>query len=91
MVPEVEAPAESGCDCWTFVGGVCFGLVPEVEGVGDERGLLVAGKTLVSVLGGEAGGSAGAGGAAGGAVLAGVIGALVGSKGCNLGTVVQLY
>ena len=58
-----------------------------MEGVGDERGLLVAGKTLVSVLGGEAGGSAGAGGAA----LAGVIGALAESRGCNLGTVVQLY
>ena len=87
MVPEVEAPEGSGWDCWTFGGGVCFGLVPEVDGVGDDLGLLVAGKALVSELGGEAGGSGGAGGA----VLAGIIGALVGSRGCNLGTVVQLY
>jgi hypothetical protein len=91
VVPEVEAPEGSGCGCWTFGGGVCFGLVPEVDGVGDERGLLVAGEALVSELGGEAGGSGGAGGAAGGAVLAGVIGTLVGSRGCNLGTVVHLY
>ncbi len=91
MVPEVEAPEGSGCGCWTFGGGVVFGLVPEVDGVGEECGLLVAGETLGSGLGGETGGSAGAGGAAGGAVLAGVIGALAGSRGCNLGTVVQLY
>jgi hypothetical protein len=88
---EVEAPEGSGCDGWTFGGGICFGLVPEVDGVGEDRGLLVAGEALVSELGGEAGGSGGAGGAAGGAVLAGIVGALVGSKGCNLGTVVQLY
>ncbi len=62
-----------------------------MDGVGDECGLLVAGEALVSGLGGEAGGSAGAGGAAGGAVLAGVVGAFFGSRGCNLGTVVQLY
>ncbi len=79
----MEAPEGSGGG--TFGGGVCFGLVPEVDGFGDDRGLLVAGETLVSGLGG------GAGGAAGGAVLAGVIGVLVGSRGCNLGTVVQLY
>ncbi len=70
---------------------MCFGLVPEVDGVGDERGLFVAGKALVSELGGEAGGSGGTGGVAGGEVLAGVIGALVGSRGCNLGTWVQLF
>ena len=40
VVPEVEAPEGSGWDCWTFGGGVCFGLVPEVDGVGDDRGLL---------------------------------------------------
>jgi len=91
VVPEVEAPDESGCSCWTFGGGVCFGLVPEVDSVGDDRGLLVAGKVLVSELDGETGGSGGAGGAAGGAALAGIIGALVGSRGCNRGTVVQLY
>ncbi len=91
MVPEVEAPEGSGCDCWAFGGGVCFGLVPEVDGVGEDRGLLAAGEALVSELGGEAGGSGGAGGATGGGVLAEVIGVLVGSRGCNLGTVVQLY
>jgi hypothetical protein len=91
VVLEVEAPEGSGWDCWTFGCGVYFGLVPEVDGVGDDHGLLVAGETLVSELGGETGGSGGAGGAAGGAVLAGIIGELVGSRGCNLGTVVQLY
>ena len=91
MVPEVEAPEGSGCDGCAFVGGVCVGLVPEVDGVGKECGLLVAGEALGSGLGGETGGSAGAGGATGGAVLVGVIGALAGSRGCNLGTVVQLY
>ncbi len=71
--------------------GVDFGLVPEVDGVGDECGLLVACEPLESGLGGEAGGCAGAAGAAGGAALAGMVGTLVGSRGCNLGTVVQLY
>ncbi len=71
-----------------MTSGVDFGLVPEVDGVGDECGLLVAGEPLESGLGGEAGGCAGAGGAVGGVALAG---ALVGSRGCNLGTVVQLY
>ncbi len=51
----------------------------------------MVGEPLESELGGETGGSAGAGGAAGGALLVGVIGALVVSRGCNLGTVVQLY
>jgi len=55
VVPEVEAPEGSGLDCWTFGGGICFGLVPELDGVGDDRGLLVAGKALVSEPGGEAG------------------------------------
>ncbi len=90
-MPEVEAPEGSGCDGWAFGSGVCLGLVPEVDGVGDECGLLVAGNVLESGLGGETRGSAGAGGAAGGTVLAGVIGVLAGSRGCNLGTVVQLY
>ncbi len=68
-----------------MVSGVDFGLVPEV---GEECGLLVAGELLESGLGGEAGGGAGTGGAVGRAALAG---ALVGSRGSNLGTVVQLY
>ena len=87
----MEAPEGSGCECWVLESGVGFGLVPEVDGVGDECGLLAAGEPLESGLGVEAGGSAGAGGAAGGAVLVGVIGTLVGPRGCNLGTVVQLY
>ena len=90
MVPEVEAPEGSGWECWVLGSGVGFGLVPEVDSVGDECGLLVAGEPLAG-LGGEAGGSAGAGGAAGVAVLARVIGVLAGSRGCSLGTVVQLY
>jgi hypothetical protein len=90
-VPEVEAPEGSGFDCGVLVGSANFGLVPEVDGVGDECGLLAAGEPLESGLGGETGGSAGIGGAAGGVVLAGVIGALAESRGCNLGTVVQLY
>jgi len=91
VVPEVDASEGSGCEVGAFGSGVCFGLVPEVDGVGDECGLLVFGEPLESELGGETGGSAGAGGAAGGAVLAGVIGTLAGPRGCNLGTVVQLY
>jgi hypothetical protein len=71
--------------------GVDFGLVPEVDGVGDECGLLVAGEPLESGLGVDAEGCAGTAGAAGGAVLAGIVGVLAGSRGCNLGTVVQLY
>ncbi len=91
MVPEVEAPEGSGCDCWVLKSGVDFGLVPEVDGVGNESGLLLAGELLEYGLGGEAGGCAGAAGAAGGAALAEIVGALAGSRGCNLGTVVQLY
>ncbi len=94
-MPKVEAPDGSGCDIWVFGSGVGLGLVPEVDGVGDQCGLLVAGDVLGAELGGETGGGTGAGGAAGGAageaVLAGVIGELAGSRGCNLGTVVQLY
>ncbi len=60
MLPEVKAPEGSGCGC--------FGLVPEVEGVGDESGMLVAGDVLEPELGGEPGGVGGAGGATGGAV-----------------------
>ncbi len=35
-----------------FGSGVCFGLVPEVEGVRDECGPLVVGEPLESGLGG---------------------------------------
>jgi len=78
VVPEVEAPEGSGCDGWALGSGVCLGLVPEVDGVGDECGLLGAVDVLGAELGGETGGSPGAGGAAGGAVLAGVNEVLVG-------------
>ena len=64
-MPEVEAPEGSGCAFWAFGNGVCFGLVPEVDGVGDDRGLLVAGEVLVVEVGGEAGGCGSTGEAAG--------------------------
>jgi hypothetical protein len=73
----VEALEGSGCGCWAGGGCGFFGLVPEVEGVGEECGVLVAGYVLKPVLGGEAGGSGDAGGATRGAVLAGISAALV--------------
>ena len=36
MVPEVEAPEGSGFTVGAFEAGACPGLVPDVEGVGDE-------------------------------------------------------
>jgi hypothetical protein len=39
-VPEVEAPEGSGLSTVDFGAEVCLGLVPEVDGVGDECGLL---------------------------------------------------
>jgi len=72
VVPEVEAPEGSGCRCCVSWGCDVFGLVPDVEGVSDECGVLVAGDALELGLGGETGGSGGAGGATGGAVLAGM-------------------
>ena len=73
----MEAPEGSVCGCEVGVGCGCFGLVPDMEGVGDECGLLVAGDVLEPEIGGEAGGCAGAGGATGGAVVAGMCGAFV--------------
>ncbi len=73
----MEAPEGSGCCCGAGGCCGCFGPVPEVEGVGDECGVLVAGKVLEPELGGEAVGSGGAGGATGGAVFAGMGGVLV--------------
>jgi hypothetical protein len=88
VVPEVEAPEGSGFTVGAFGAEVCSGRVPEVDGVGDECELLAVVElveiVLVEVL--EVG--AGAGGTAGGVVLTSV---LAGPKGCNLGTVVQLY
>ncbi len=93
VVPDVEAPEGSGCCCWAGCSCDCFGLAPDREGVGDECGVLVAGKLLEPELGGEAGGSGGGGGATGGAVLAGVGSALVvdGPRGWSFRKEVQLY
>jgi len=93
VVPYVEAPEGSGCCCLAGCSCNCFGLVPKVEGVGDECGVLVAGEVLESELGGEAGAGGGAGGATGGAVLAGVGAVLVveGPRGWSFGMEVQLY
>ena len=88
MVPEVEAPEGSGFTVGAFVAEDCLGRVPDVDGVGDECGLLVVVELVEPELAGVAGFGEGAGGAAGGAVLVNVF---VGPKGCSLGTVVQLY
>ena len=84
VVPEVEAPDGSGFVVGAFGAAVCLGRVPEVDGVGDECGLLAVVELFELELVGGVG--AGAGGAAGG-----LTSVLVGPKGCNLGTVVQLY
>ncbi len=69
MVPEVEAPEGSGLATVAFgaEGGLDF--VPEVEGVGDECGLLVDVELVELVLVVVADDGAGAEGAAGGAAL----------------------
>ena len=85
-MPEVEAPEGSGFTAGAFGTTVCLGRVPEVDGVGDECGLLAVVELVELELVGGAG--AGAGEAAGGLALTSVF---VGPKGCNLGTVVQLY
>jgi len=82
VVPEVEAPDGSGFVVGAFGAVVCLGRVPEVDGVGDECGLLA----VVELFELELVGGVGAG--VGGLTLTSV---LVGPKGCNLGTVVQLY
>ena len=60
--------------------------MPEVDGVGDECGLLAVVELVDSELAGGVGVAAGE--VAGGLALTNVF---VGPKGCNLGTVVQLY
>ncbi len=77
VLPKVEALEGSVCCCLAGCGCGCFGLVPEVEGVGDECSVLVAGEALELELGVESGGSGGVGGAAGGAELVGVGAAVV--------------
>ena len=88
MVPEVEAPEGSGFTVGVFGAEDCLGRVPDVDGVGDECGLLVVVELVEPELAGVAGVGEGTEGAAGGAVLVNVF---VGPKGCSLGTVVQLY
>ncbi len=86
VVPEVEAPDGSGFAVGAFGVVGCLGRVPEVDGVGDECGLLAVVELFeLELVGGVV---AGVEGVVGGLVLTSV---LVGPKGCNLGTVVQLY
>ncbi len=87
-MPEVEAPEGSGFTGGAFGAEICLGQVPDVDGVGDECGLLAVVELVELELVVAAGVGAGAGEAAGGLALTSVC---VGSKGCNLGTVVQLY
>ncbi len=87
-VPEVEAPEGSGFTVGALGAAVCLGRVPDVEGVGDECGLLAVVELVEPELAGVVGFVAGAGEVAGGLALTRVF---VGPKGCNLGTVVQLY
>ena len=83
VVPEVEAPDGSGFVVGAFGAAVCLGRVPEVDGVGDECGLLAVVELVELELVGGVG--AGAGGVEVGLAV------YVGPKGCSLGTVVQLY
>jgi hypothetical protein len=69
VVPEVEAPEGSGFTVLAFGTEGGLGRVPDVEGVGDERGLLAEVELVELVLVVVAGVGAGAGGAAGGAAL----------------------
>jgi hypothetical protein len=91
-VPEVDAPDGSGFVDFVVV---VFGLVPNVEGVGDECGVLDEDEPLELGNGGGAGAGGGARGATGAGGIwpvAGVGGALsVGPNGCSLGIDVQLY
>ncbi len=68
VVPEFEAPEGSGCWCLVGCSFDCLGLVPEVEGVGDECGELEVVEVLEPVSGGDAGAGGGVGGATGGTV-----------------------
>ena len=88
MVPEVEAPDGSGFPVGAFGAEVCLDCVPDVDGVGEECELLAVVELVEPELAGVVGVVAGAGEVAGGLVLTSVF---VGPKGCNLGTVVQLY
>jgi len=74
-------------------GLVPEGLVPEVEGVGKECGVLEVVEALEPVSGGDAGAGGSAGGATGRAlfVAGGAVPVIAGSKGCSFGTEIQLY
>ncbi len=76
-MPEVEAQEGSGCCCPVGCGFDCLGLTPEVEGVGEECGVLEVVEALEPVPWGDAGTGGSAGGATGGAVFVGVGAALV--------------
>jgi hypothetical protein len=93
VVPDVCD--ESGRIVFEVAGKLCFGHVPEVEGVGDECGELEEDETLELVFGECSGAGVGAGGAAGaGGVWAaeGVGGTpRVGPSGWSLGMELQLY
>ena len=89
MVPEVEAPEGSGFTVGVFGAEDCLGRVPDVDGVGEECGLLVVVELVEPELAGVAGVGEGAEGAAGGGAV--LVNVFVGPKGCSLGTVVQLY
>ena len=67
MVPEVEAPEGSGLATVALGAEGGLGFVPEVEGVGDECGLLALVELVEFVPDVVAGDGAGVGGAAGGA------------------------
>ena len=69
MVPEFEAPEGSGLGTVALGAGGGLDFVPEVEGVGDEWGLLAEVELVELVPVVVAGDGAGAGGAAGGAAL----------------------
>ncbi len=69
MVPEVEAPEGSGLATVALESEGGLDFVPEVEGVGDECGLLAEVDVVELVPVVVAGDGAGAGGAAGGAAL----------------------
>ncbi len=84
----MEAPEGSGFTVGAFGAEVCFGRVPDVDGVSDECELLAVVELVEPELAGVVGVGAVAGGAAGGVALTSVC---AGSKDCNLGTVVQLY
>ncbi len=72
MVPEVDAPDGSGLATVALVAEGCLGFVPEVEGVGEECGLLAEVELVELVSVAVAGDGAGAGGAAGGLALTNV-------------------